>query len=76
MIDFHSLLDKYSLDAIRLYYYSHNYLDEFRFDPLELDYFQNQVYLLRRTFNVSFVENSYDLEMPLYEFDKHMEELF
>ncbi|UKI49164.1 MAG: hypothetical protein L6U99_10405 [Clostridium sp.] len=39
MIDFHSLLDKYSLDAIRLYYYSHNYLDEFRFDPLELDYF-------------------------------------
>lgn len=76
LIDFNSLLDKYSLDAIRLYYYSHNYLDEFRFDPLELDYFQNQVYLLRRIFNAPFIENSYDLEMPLYEFDKHMEELF
>ena len=76
LLDFNGLLDKYSLDTIRLYYYSHDYLDEFKFDPLELDYFQNQVYLLRRTFNASFIENSYDLEMPLYEFDKKMEELF
>lgn len=75
-LEFLKIENKYLADAIRLYYLSHKKEESILFDENEMEYYQNQVYALRRSWNHPFEKVSYSLEMPLFELDKSLKKAF
>lgn len=76
LLNYSKIEGKYLADAIRMYYLSVDFKDVLYFDESDIEYYQNQIYGIRRVFSGDFLSNAYDLEMQLFELDKEIKQEF